>query len=193
MKRKITPKSQISKTSGVRREREPVSWRYVILSAVCGLILAVGFFGAARQHFASINYGIQNAKLRKQADELRSEQRRLLLAREVSLSPGEIKKNARKIGFTEMTASNIQTFRNDTESSEKPNANKSDEPEDKSKKIEPAAGKKDPDKKETVNRSKESGNAAGRDAVREKVVKKKVEEKEEKSAADQATTRKRKM
>ena len=77
---------------------------------VCGLLLVVGFFGAARQHFASIDYGIENSKLKKQIEELKSEQVRFKLAKEVALSPAEIKKSAKKMGFTEMTASNIQAF-----------------------------------------------------------------------------------
>jgi hypothetical protein len=64
-------------------------------------MLVIGFFFAARQHFASIEYGIKNSALRKQLTELESEKRRLLLAKEVSLSPAEIKKAARRIGFTE--------------------------------------------------------------------------------------------
>lgn len=111
-------KAAANKSPRIKREREPVSIKYVILGAVCALILVVGFFGAARQHFASINYGIKNAKLKKQVEELKSEQRRLQLNRELALSPSEIKKSAKKIGFTEMTAKNIQTFQPDLEAKE---------------------------------------------------------------------------
>lgn len=97
------------------REREPIPWRYCLLTLVCGLFLVVGFFGAARQHFSSIGFGIQNSKLRKQVEELEAEQRRMLLMKEVVLSPGEIKKSAKKLGFTEMSASNIEVFRNNPE------------------------------------------------------------------------------
>jgi AmiR/NasT family two-component response regulator len=76
---------------------------------VAGAILVVGFFFAAQQHFSSIDYGIKNSRLRKQIDELEAEKRRLLLAKEVSLSPSEIKKAARKMGFMRMTAANIET------------------------------------------------------------------------------------
>lgn len=63
--------------------------------------MAAGFFFAALQHFATIDLGFKNSKLRKQVDELQSEKRRLLLAKEISLSPAEITKAARKYGFTE--------------------------------------------------------------------------------------------
>jgi hypothetical protein len=62
----------------------------------CATVLACGFFFAARQHFSSMDFGMKNSHLRKQIDNLESEKRRLLLAREVSLSPAELKKAAIK-------------------------------------------------------------------------------------------------
>ncbi len=120
--RKITTTQNRKPT--IRREREPLSWKYILLTSFCGLILVVGFFGAARQHFASINYGIENSKLKKQIEELKSDQGRIKLAREIALSPAEIKKSAKKLGFVEMTASNIQSFHAETVSGEKANVNK---------------------------------------------------------------------
>lgn len=185
MKRKIAPKSQRKGAARIHREREPVSWKYVLLTSFCGLILVIGFFGAARQHFASIDYGIRNSKLRKQVEELKSERRRLLLSREVALSPAEIKKSARKIGFTEMTASNIQTFRAEpNESSEKPNANKSEDrtvagkTEDNLKK--PDGKKRQTAKVEDKDETKTAGNKNG-----------KTEKKED--PAKKSTIRKRKL
>lgn len=118
--------SSYKKQPVIQREREPLPRKYFFLTAVCGLLLVAGFFGAARQHFASIDYGIKNATLKKQVEELKSEQRRLQLNKEVALSPGEIKKSAKRIGFTEMTANNIQSFKAErvsfTEPTEKPNS-----------------------------------------------------------------------
>jgi hypothetical protein len=62
----------------------------------CMTVLACGFFFAARQHFSSMDFGMKNSRLRKQVDDLESEKRRLMLAREVSLSPAELKKAAIK-------------------------------------------------------------------------------------------------
>ena len=62
----------------------------------CLTVLGCGSFFAARQHFSSIDFGMKNSRLRKQIDDLESEKRRLLLAREVSLSPAELKKAALK-------------------------------------------------------------------------------------------------
>lgn len=80
-------------------------WATYSLVLVCCLTLASGFFFAARQHFSSIDYGMKNSRLRKQVDELEAEKRRLILAREVSLSPGEIKKAAKKAGMMEAVTS----------------------------------------------------------------------------------------
>jgi hypothetical protein len=73
--------------------------KYVLLSAVCGVALVASFFFGAQQHFSSIDYSMQNNKLKKQIEELESAKKGLVLAREVSLSPAEIKKAAKKIGF----------------------------------------------------------------------------------------------
>jgi hypothetical protein len=104
-----------------RREGDPIPWRYCFLTLICGVLLVGGFFLAARQHFSAIDYGIRNAKLRQQKDNLEAEQQRFKLQKEITLSPAEIKKAARKMGFREMTASNIDTSnRKDAEKS-KPN------------------------------------------------------------------------
>lgn len=109
----------------VKRECDPVPWRYCLLTLVCGLLLVVGFFFAARQHFSSIDFGMKNSKLRRQKDELEAAQRQLLLAKEIALSPAEIKKAAKKIGLTEMTAANIEVFRaDDSEKQDKPKIEK---------------------------------------------------------------------
>lgn len=79
-------------------------WRTYALMLICSLMLVSGFFFAGRQHFSSMDYGMKNSKLRKQVDELEAEKRRLLHAREVSLSPVEIKKAARKTGMVDQAS-----------------------------------------------------------------------------------------
>lgn len=78
---------------------QPNRWRTYSMMFVCGAVLVSGFFFAARQHFASMDYGMRNSRLRKQIDDLEAEKRRLILARETSLSPIEIKKAAKKTGL----------------------------------------------------------------------------------------------
>lgn len=91
-------------------EAGPISLGGLMLLIICAAVIAAGFFFAARQHFMSMELGIKNSKLRKQVEDLESEQRRLLLAREVVRSPGEIKRLARNIGFRdkEVVAVNAQ-------------------------------------------------------------------------------------
>ncbi len=80
-----------------------VPWRFFLITAICALILAAGFFFAARQHFISMDFGMKNSTLRKQIDDLEAEKRRLVLAKEISLSPVEVTRTAQKLGFTEHT------------------------------------------------------------------------------------------
>ena len=102
--KKRAPKTPV-RTRSRRQGTKPMRFRTYSLMLVCGLLLVSGFFFAARQHFASMEYGMKNSRLRKQVDELEADKRRLLLAREVSLSPGEIKKAARKSGLMNPSAS----------------------------------------------------------------------------------------
>jgi len=83
-------------------ERSPLPWGYFLLTVICASILAAGFFFAARQHFTAMDFGLKNSKLRKQVEELEGEKRRLLLAREVVRSPGEIMRVARSRGLRDV-------------------------------------------------------------------------------------------
>jgi hypothetical protein len=85
-------------------------WQYYAIATVCCAALVGGFFLAARQHFSSMEYGLQNSKLRRQLDELQSEKRRLLLNREIAVSPIELKKAVKRIGYmdTPTRSENIQ-------------------------------------------------------------------------------------
>jgi len=105
--KKRTPANS-NKNSTVKRERDPIPWKYCVLTLVCGLLLVGGFFVAARQHFSVMDFAIKNSKLRREKETLESEQRRLYLTREISISPSEIKKAAKKIGLQELTAQSIQ-------------------------------------------------------------------------------------
>ena len=80
-------------------------WRTYTLILTCCLLTATGFFLAGRQHFSWMDYGMKNSRLRKQIDDLEAEKRRLLLAREISLSPMEIKKAAKKFGLADAEGS----------------------------------------------------------------------------------------
>jgi hypothetical protein len=108
VKKRTLPKK--NSREKIRREKDPIPWRYCLLTLVCGTFLVGGFFVAARSHFASIDFGIKNSTLKKQLEDLEAEKRRLIWLKETALSPAEIKKAAKKLGLTEMTANNFQTF-----------------------------------------------------------------------------------
>jgi hypothetical protein len=102
----------MKRNTRIRRERDPIPWKYCLLTLVCGLVLVAGFFWAARLHFSSIEYGIKNAKLRRQVEELKTEKRLSILRREMALSG--VSKVARKIGFRKRTVNNIEVVRDRT-------------------------------------------------------------------------------
>ncbi len=158
MRKRNLPKTKSSK---VRRQRDPIPWKYCLLSLACGLLLVAGFFYAARSHFSSMDYAMKNAELRKEIDELKSETRRLQLAREISLSPGEIKKAAKKLGLTEMSARNIQAVETKSikaffESSDEDKIDSVEEvkAEINNKKKEPVKTSKTSEKKEAAEKKK---------------------------------------
>ncbi|MBV6497410.1 MAG: hypothetical protein DYH05_05330 [Acidobacteria bacterium ACB1] len=92
-------------TATIRRNRRSTSKRKVNSGShirvygtmvLAGAIVITGFFLAATQHFSVLDFSMKNSQLRRQIDALQAEKRRLLVAREVSLSPAEIKKAAEK-------------------------------------------------------------------------------------------------
>ncbi|CAN5585724.1 hypothetical protein BH10ACI2_BH10ACI2_10920 [soil metagenome] len=95
-------RNQPQKQKGkLKKTGQPRRWPTFVLMGACGVVLLSGFFLAGRQHFASMDIGMKNSRLRRQIDELEGEKRRLLLGREVALSPAEIKKAVKKIGLTD--------------------------------------------------------------------------------------------
>jgi hypothetical protein len=104
MKRRNTPKEN---KQNVKHERDPIPWRYCLLALFCGVLLAVGFFWAARQHFLAMDFGMKNAKLRDQRKALEDEQSRLDVDRENALNPAEIIKRAKKLGLQDLTMENL--------------------------------------------------------------------------------------
>jgi len=91
----------------VRRERDPIPWRYSLLIFVCLIFLASGFIYAAKKHFLAVDYSIKNERLQKEIEELENQQRQLKFQREVAVSPAEIEKIAKKLGFRKTSSENI--------------------------------------------------------------------------------------
>jgi len=57
-----------------------------------------------------MEYGLQNSRLRRQVDELESEKRKLMVSREVSLSPVELRKAVRRIGFMDAPPPQMDSY-----------------------------------------------------------------------------------
>lgn len=150
---------------GVKRERDPIPWRYCFLTLFCGLLLVGGFFVAARQHFSVMDFAIKNAKLRREKENLESEQRRLYLTREISISPAEIKKAAKKIGLQELTAQSIQIMMpkkaTDKKQSDKPASNSAQASNQNDKSTGNAKDNKKIAEKKDVKETKTSQATAG--------------------------------
>lgn len=132
-RKKTLPNKQPNQLRNTRRAPRKkgfsLPFRYRFLMIACAVCLLAGFFFAARQHFSSIDFSIKNSRLRKMSEELESDKRRLLLSKEVALSPTEIKKAAQKIGFKVMNASGVVSSRPapvkpEKTPAEKPNAAK---------------------------------------------------------------------
>lgn len=92
----------------VRRERAPIPWRYFLLSMFCAVILAVGFFNAAKQHFASVDYSMRNSEMRKEREKLEADKRKLKVERELAGAPSTIEKAGFKMGLKKL---DTQDFR----------------------------------------------------------------------------------
>lgn len=92
--------------TNVKNKRPLSGGRSYLLVFLCGALLLSGFFFAGQQHFASMDFGMKNSRLRRQIDQLEAEKQRLIHAREVSLSPAEVKKAAKKAGLLDAPISN---------------------------------------------------------------------------------------
>ena len=97
MKKRNHPR--LASPSAISAERSSSTLLYILLTIACAAFLATGFFFAARQHFAAMDLGMKNSKLRKQIEEMETQQRQLVLAREMVRSPAEMKRIAANKGF----------------------------------------------------------------------------------------------
>ena len=83
----------------INREHDFSALSRLALLLFLGLALTGGFLFAARQHFASIDYGYKSEELRREQQRLLAEQRQLLLAREEASSPATLEPAARRLGL----------------------------------------------------------------------------------------------
>ena len=100
------------------RERDLRQWWQCLSSVIVGITVVIGFAVAARQHFAAHEFSVENVKLQREREELKSEQKRLLLERETALSLDHLKQKAVKIGLQGVTANQITALPAMSENSE---------------------------------------------------------------------------
>jgi hypothetical protein len=92
----------------VRRERAAIPWQYFLVSMSCALVLAAGFFYAAKQHFTTVDYSMRNSDMRKIKEKLEAEQRKLKVEREAVSAPATIEKAGIKMGLVKYTSQDFQ-------------------------------------------------------------------------------------
>jgi cell division protein FtsL len=93
----------------VRRERDLRAFYRLVLLLFCGLVLAIGFVFAARQHFAAVQLGYESESLRKEREQLLAEQQRLLLEKEQASAPSRLESAARQLGLKPLKAVQVGT------------------------------------------------------------------------------------
>lgn len=98
----------VKKLNGaVRRERDLRLWWQCLSSIVVGIAVVLGFAAAAQQHFAAHEFSVENVKLQREREQLKIEQKRLLLERETALSLDRLRQKAEKMGLQGLTANQI--------------------------------------------------------------------------------------
>lgn len=101
----------LQQNTRVQRERDFRALHRLVLLLFCGLVLAVGFVFAARQHFAAVQLGYQSETLRNEREQLLAEQQRLLLEREQVSAPARLESAARQLGLEPLKAGQVGTQR----------------------------------------------------------------------------------
>ena len=101
----------IQRNIRVRRERDLRALSRLVLLLCCGLVLAVGFIFAARQHFAAVQFGYESESLRNERQQLLAEQQRLMLEKEQVSAPARLESAARQLGLKPLKAGQVGTQR----------------------------------------------------------------------------------
>ena len=91
-------RKQIKNTPVKRRGRSIESW-WIYFSLVLGCIIAGGFVSAAGNHFTAVELGYKSADLKRQANGLELEQRKLQLELSRRTAPQQIDERAQKQGL----------------------------------------------------------------------------------------------
>ncbi len=99
------------RNSRVRRERDVRTLSRLGLLLFCGLVLALGFVFAAKQHFAAVQFGYESESLRSERQKLLAEQERLLLEKEQASAPARLEAAAQRLGLKPLQPGQVGTQR----------------------------------------------------------------------------------
>jgi cell division protein FtsL len=91
----------------INRERDVRAFSRLVILLCCGLLLAVGFVFAARQHFAAVRLGYESESLRSERQQLLAEHQRLLLEKEQATAPARLEAAARELGLKPLKAGQV--------------------------------------------------------------------------------------
>jgi hypothetical protein len=101
-------KVQEKSVSPVRRERAAAPWKNVALGIMCSVILVGGLFNAAKQHFSTVTYSMDNSELQKTKVKLVAEKRKLEVERDEALAPQNVERAGLKIGLKKFSSQDFQ-------------------------------------------------------------------------------------
>lgn len=91
----------------IPRERDSRLWWNCVGGLFIGMLVVGGIAVGAQARLAAHETGAENVELERKLDKLKAERDRLLLERNNSLAPEELKKRAKKIGMQEITAEQL--------------------------------------------------------------------------------------
>ena len=91
--------SSKQRNTNIRRERDFRELSRLALLLCCGLVLAVGFVFAARQHFVAVQYGYENENLRSELASIVGGAAAIAAGEGTSFHPGEVGVSRTPIGI----------------------------------------------------------------------------------------------
>ncbi len=102
---KRLPSTQRNAT--IHRDRDGRALSRLALLLFCGLVLASGFLFAAKQHFASVQFGYKSESLRQERAKLLEEQQQLLLKKQQAYAPARLQSEGIGLGLKPLLANQM--------------------------------------------------------------------------------------
>lgn len=101
----------MQRNAAIQRERDGRALSRLAILLFCGLVLAIGFVFAARQHFAAVQFGYQNESLRQERARLVEEQQHLLLQKQQAYAPARLQSEGIGLGLKPLLANQMGTHK----------------------------------------------------------------------------------